>query len=165
MSDTDKLVEQFPSLTQALRAEASAPPPGQPPMPGDLLRQFPSLAQKAAEEARPAESLIDRTSPSFKEFEGVVGRRDVDEAAQAELLAIYEAEVRRNRQEQADQVSRWRRELERDPEIQAGATAARRLVADYGGEKMLAALGSLGSHPDVVRGLVRMAQAMRGGRR
>ncbi len=61
------------------------------------------------------------------------------------------------------EVARWREQTVADPELVAGAGAARELVARLGGRELMEVLDEtgLGDHPALVRFAVRAAAALK----
>ena len=99
---------------------------------------------------------VDQDHPFYEEFTNVA----FDEEDQGKLLALHRREVERV---EAARRESWHREVEADREVQAAAPALRRLLKTYGSPKLAAVLDEtgLGSHPELVRFLVRVARDRR----
>jgi hypothetical protein len=110
---------------------------------------------------------FDAQSPTFGEFRKLAGELGLDKERAGKVLALYKRDIEEQEKAWKTQVDGWRAELERDEEIIAGTDAMRTFVAEHGGKEFIDALGELGNHPAVIRGLVRMtaAAAKQGGRR
>ena len=99
---------------------------------------------------------VDQAHPFYEEFTTVA----FDEEDQGKLLALHRREVERVEAARRDS---WHREVQADREVQAAAPALRQLLKTYGSPKLAAVLDEtgLGSHPELLRFLVRVARDRR----
>jgi len=179
---SDPFISVYPSMAPKATPPAPKPSitPAPPAEPADSLADlYPSMTPKAAQPpaSAPAAAVPAATRP-HAEADGV----DPDTAAAAQALAkelnLPSEQAARllehHRALSAKETARWTaetegwdRQLEADPEIggsnrEASMSAARALMQEYATPELLhdLAASGYGSHPGLVRFVVRVAKAM-----
>lgn len=109
---------------------------------------------------------FDANDAMLGEFRKVAGEFGLTPDRGKRLLELHARAVEAERAARDAEVERWRAQTDADPELVAGADAAREVVRKFGTPELLGVLNdtAVGDHPEMVRFVVRVARALRGAR-
>jgi hypothetical protein len=171
-----ELARRYPSLAKSLGVEVAAE---KAPVDPDLAKRYPSLEADQADEdsdgagtGLQAPEGFDVKSPHWAEFSRTADEVGLDQAAATKLLKVYDSEQKARAEAWDKAIEGWGQQSQKDQEIGGGnwdrsLKVANDVAQEFGTPALLTLLEDYGhgNHPEVIRLLVRVGDALAKARR